>query len=101
MVGCLLVLGVVAQHDGEKDSRTPNDFTNNPNAKLDEGDDDDADADELEPVLARGTAGGIKKGGGGGGDAKPKIESGSKVKPSTNKNISDVSPPPYRSIPPS
>jgi hypothetical protein len=56
-------LGVVAQPDGEKDSRTPNDFTNNPNAKLDEGDDDDADEDELEPVLARGTAGGMKKGG--------------------------------------
>ena len=54
--GCL-VLAVVAEHDGEKDSGTSNGFTKNPNAKLDEGDDDDADEDELEPVLARGTAG--------------------------------------------
>ena len=77
-------MGVVAQPDGEKDSRTPNDFTNNPNAKLDEGDDDDADEDELEPVLARGTAGGMKKGGLQ-GDTKPKVESGTKAKPSTNK----------------
>jgi hypothetical protein len=50
-------LAVVAEHDGDKDSRTSNGFTSNPNAKLDEGDDDDADEDELEPVFARGTVG--------------------------------------------
>jgi len=38
------------------------------------------------------------KKGGGGGDAKPKIKSRSKAKPSTDKSISDVSLPPYHSI---
>jgi len=56
------------------------------------------DEDELEPVLVKGSVGGMKKGGGG-GDAKPKIESGSKVKSSANKSVSDVSPPSSLHIP--
>lgn len=39
------------QYDGEKDTRTPHDFANNANTKLDDigdGDDDDADDDDPE-----------------------------------------------------
>ncbi|KAF9232447.1 hypothetical protein BU15DRAFT_90642 [Melanogaster broomeanus] len=44
------------RYDGEKDTRTPHDFANNSNAKLDDGgdgDDDDADDDDPDSVPAR------------------------------------------------
>ncbi|KAF9224216.1 hypothetical protein BS17DRAFT_780664 [Gyrodon lividus] len=44
------------RYEGEKDTRTPHDFTNNPNIKLDDGgdgDDDDGDDDDPDSVPGR------------------------------------------------
>ncbi|KAH7922076.1 hypothetical protein BV22DRAFT_1018042 [Leucogyrophana mollusca] len=63
------------RYDGEKDTRTPHDFANNGNVKLDnvdEGDDDDADDDDPDSAPARG---GAKK-----RDPKMKTEYGSNGK---------------------
>ena len=50
------------QHDGEKDTRGPQDFSGSANTKLDDGDDDDADEDEdlSRSVKKRGLDGKLK-----------------------------------------
>ncbi|KIK92615.1 hypothetical protein PAXRUDRAFT_563586 [Paxillus rubicundulus Ve08.2h10] len=61
------------RYEGEKDTRTPHDFTNNANAKLDDGgDDDDGDADDDDPDTVPGRTAAKKR-----GDTKIKPEYGS------------------------
>ena len=70
------------QFDGERDTRSPNDFTNGSDSKLDdllEGDDDD---DEPEPIPARGPVGTKKS-----ADVKAGVDVGVKAKQSASKGI--------------
>jgi hypothetical protein len=73
------------QHDGERDSRYPNDFANNSNGKLDDvndGDEDDIEDDEPELMP---TKGGTRRE--GGSDVKPKTEAvASKTSQPAHKN---------------
>jgi MADS-box transcription factor len=73
------------QFDGERDTRNPNDFTNGSDSKLDdilEGDDDDAQEDEPEPIPTRGPVGTKRS-----GDAKAKVDVGVKAKQSATKGV--------------
>lgn len=52
------IVFIFTQYDGEKDTRTPGDFVNHANAKHDdivEADDEEAEEEDPEPVVARGT----------------------------------------------
>jgi transcription factor RLM1 len=78
-------LSVSLQFDGERDTRVPHDFSNN--SKLDDGDEDDIEEDEPEPIVVRGSAGSKR----GGGDTKPGA-GGAKAKLPANKPVHDVRP---------
>jgi hypothetical protein len=67
---------IALQYDGEKDTRTPNDFANHPSVKHEdavEGDDDEAEDEEPEPVIVK-SNGIVKRGRDTGETGEPSVK---------------------------